>query len=64
MFFGRKEEGELTLSLHSVFLHRRIEIERRVVETACPWGVDAHLITFVVGKHRAGQKDAFLSLPI
>ena len=53
--FGRQEEGKLHLALGSVFGHVGIEVERRVVERACPLRVNPHGITLSVGQHRAWQ---------
>ena len=50
-----EEERELHLARLAVFLHVRVEIERRVVETAGPLSVNGNDVALVVGYHRTRQ---------
>ena len=56
----RQEERKLDVSLHPVFLHVGVEVERRVVQRARPLRLHVHRVALVVGQHRAGQHDIIL----
>ena len=55
MPIGGEKEGKLALPIPTIFLHVWIEIERGVIEAACPLCADGHLVALSIGKHRAWQ---------
>ena len=50
-----EEERKLHLACLAIFSHVGVEIERGVVEAACPLGVDGYFVAKVVGEHRTRE---------
>ena len=55
-----KEERELHLSLNAVFLHIGIEIERGIIQRACPLCFHGNDIALVLRNHGAWQLDSIV----
>jgi hypothetical protein len=57
MLRGSEEKRKFHLTLDAIFLHRRVEVVGRVIQTAHPSGAYRHVVTLAVGQHRTGQRD-------
>ena len=58
--FRSEEEREFHLPINAVFLHIGIEIERGIVQRACPLCFHGNRIAFASRNHRAGQLDSII----
>ena len=58
--FRSKEKREFHLSLNAVFLHIGIEIERGIIQRACPLCFHGNDIALASRNHRAWQLDSII----